>query len=197
MLKSGYFFALALLFFLPLSAGAQTYQIDPAQSKVEWVGKKVTGQHNGTIQVKSGTVTLDNGKITQGQFVIDMSSLKVLDLQDPAANQKLTGHLKSDDFFSVTSFPESNFKITSAKSTGTNAAELTGDLTIKGKTHPLTIPVTLTLTGDQAAAVGQTKIDRTKYDVRYGSGKFFQNLGDKMIDDEFELKLNLVAKKQS
>lgn len=187
---------LALVIGLPgLAAAAETYQLDVQQSQIEWVGKKVTGQHNGLVTLKGGQVTLDGQKITGGDFKIDMKSIKVLDLTYPAANQKLTNHLNSDDFFSTASHPESVFKITSVKDLGGGKAEITGDLTIKGITKAVTFPAELSFQGDKIKATGTLKLDRTLWNIRYGSGKFFQGLGDKLIYDEFELKLNLYAKK--
>ncbi|HKX13365.1 MAG TPA: YceI family protein [bacterium] len=184
------------LFWSPLAL-AQTYKLDPGKSKIEWVGKKVTGQHNGTLQVKSGSVTVDQGQVKSGDFIVDMQSIKVLDIQDSGSNQKLTNHLKSDDFFSAASHPTSEFKITSAKGTAPGKVDVTGNLTIKGITHPVIIPATLQQEGDKLSAKGEVKIDRTLYNVKYGSGKFFQGLGDKLISDEFELKLDLHADKAS
>ena len=195
-MKKWLLLSFAALLWSPL-AWAQTYKLDPAKSKIEWVGKKVTGQHNGTLQIKSGSVILDNGQVKGGDFVIDMQSIKVLDIQDPASNGKLTNHLKSDDFFSVASSPTSDFKITSAKGTAPGKVDVTGNLTIKGITHPVTIPATLHREGDKLSAKGDLKVDRTLYNVRYGSGKFFQGLGDKLISDDFELKLDLHADKAS
>lgn len=187
---------LALVIGLPgLAVAAETYQLDVQQSQIEWVGKKVTGQHNGLVTLKSGQVTLDGQKVAGGDFKIDMKSIKVLDLTDPAANQKLTNHLNSDDFFSTASHPESVFKITSVKDLGGGKAEITGDLTIKGITKAVTFPAELSFQGDKIKATGTLKLDRTLWNIRYGSGKFFQGLGDKLIYDEFELKLNLYAKK--
>ncbi|HKY63935.1 MAG TPA: YceI family protein [bacterium] len=195
-MKKWLLLSFAALLVSPL-AQAQTYKLDPAKSKIEWVGKKVTGQHNGSLEVKSGNLTVDQGQIKSGDFVVDMKSIKVLDLQDPAPNAKLTNHLKSDDFFSVETHPETQFKITSAKGTVPGKVDVTGDLTIKGITHPVTIPTTLKQEGDKLSAKGEVKIDRTLYNVKYGSGKFFQGLGDKLISDDFELKLDLYADKAS
>lgn len=195
-MKKWLLLSLAVLLWSPL-ASAQTYKLDPAKSKIEWVGKKVTGQHNGSLQVQSGSVTLDNGQVKAGDFVIDMQSIKVLDLQDAGPNEKLTNHLKSDDFFSVAAHPTSQFKITSAKTVSPGRVDVTGDLTIKGITKPITIPATLKQEGDKLSAKGEVKVDRTLYNVRYGSGKFFQGLGDKLISDDFELKLDLHADKAS
>ncbi|HEX5035285.1 MAG TPA: YceI family protein, partial [bacterium] len=171
-MKKWLLLSFAALLFSPL-AQAQTYKLDPTKSKIEWVGKKVAGQHNGSLDVKSGSLTVDQGQIKSGDFVVDMKSIKVLDLQDPAPNAKLTNHLKSDDFFSVENHPETQFKITSAKGTVPGKVDVTGNLTIKGITHPVTIPTILKQEGGKLSAKGEVKIDRTLYNVKYGSGKFF------------------------
>lgn len=180
----------------PIAFG-KTVEIDPAKSKVGWTGKKVAGQHNGTVSVKSGQVDLEGDTLKGGEVLIDMSSIKNEDLKDPEFNAKLTGHLKSDDFFGVEQHPTSKFKISSIKALkGKKDAthEISGDLTIKGVTHPVSFPAKIEVKDGTASAKGKLKIDRTKYNVKYGSGKFFENLGDKMINDEFELDLDLKSK---
>jgi polyisoprenoid-binding protein YceI len=122
----------------------------------------------------------------------------VVDLTDADYNAKLTNHLKSDDFFSVEKNPKAVFKITKAApiahaKTGENNYTITGDLTIKGITNSLTFPAKVNISGSQADATAKFDIDRTKYDVKFRSGKFFENLGDKMIYDNFTIDLKLVA----
>jgi polyisoprenoid-binding protein YceI len=178
-------------------AKTKSLTVDPATSSVKWTGKKVTGQHNGLITLKSGAVEVEKDTVKSGQFEFDMASIKVEDIKDAENNAKLTGHLKSDDFFGVNKFATSTFKITSVKALkgskdGTH--EITGDLTIKGITHPVTFPATVEVKGNKASAKGKVTVDRTKYDIKYGSGKFFDNLGDKMINDTFELELDLKSK---
>ncbi len=196
---------LALIFALTLSAPAafakpKTVPVDTAQSQVQWVGKKVTGQHNGTVALKSGQIELDGRSLKGGKFEIDMTSIKVEDVKDADSNGKLTGHLKSDDFFGVDKNPVSTFVITSVKPLGAkkdaagNTHEITGNLTIKGATHPVTFPAKIEIAKDQAKAAGKLVIDRTKFDIKYRSGKFFPELGDKLIHDNFEIDLNLSAK---
>jgi polyisoprenoid-binding protein YceI len=178
-------------------AANKTMQIDTTQSKVGWLGKKVTGQHNGSVALKSGSIEMDAKGIKGGQFEIDMTSINNEDLKDAGYNKKLVDHLRSDDFFSVAKHPMSTFVIKSVKPlTGNKDAthEITGDLTIKGITQPVTFPAQVEVKGNKASAKGKVVIDRTKFDVRYGSGKFFQNLGDKMIDDNFEITLDLKTK---
>lgn len=178
------------LMFVASVAAAETLKVDPKASKIEWVGKKVTGQHNGTVNIKSGTVTVDKGAITGGTFEIDMTSIAVLDLEGDS-NAKLTGHLKSDDFFGVEKYPTATFVITNVKNGVVN-----GNLTIKEKTNPVSFTANMAISkGALTAKADDVKVDRTLYDVRYGSGKFFENLGDKTIYDDFILDITLVAKK--
>ncbi len=178
-------------------AFAKTAAIDLSQSSVKWTGKKVTGQHTGVINLKSGEVDVEKNALKGGSFEVDMDSIKVEDIKDAENNGKLTGHLKSDDFFGVAKNPTSKLKITSVKEIKGNPEathEITGDLTIKGITHPVTFPAKVEIKDDSASATGKVTIDRTKYDIKYGSGKFFENLGDKMINDTFELDVALKAK---
>jgi polyisoprenoid-binding protein YceI len=197
--------AMAVLFALAgpsaWAESAAKYKVDVPASKVEWVGKKVTGQHNGQVKLKSGELAVMGNAVTGGNIVIDMASITNEDLKDAEYNSKLTGHLKSDDFFGVAKHPTATFKITKvepiANAKGTEANQkVTGDLTIKGMSHPLTFPATITVANGKAEANAKdVKIDRTLYDIRYGSGKFFQGLGDKVIYDDFLISFNIVAKK--
>lgn len=175
--------------------GPKTLTIDASASTLKWIGKKVTGQHDGTVNLKSGQVLMDKGALTGGEFVVDMTTIKVDDLKDADSNAKLTGHLKSDDFFSVEKNPTALFKITQAAPGAVKGTHsVTGDLTIKGVTHPVTFPVTVTEKDGKTQAKGTVSVDRTKYDIKYGSGKFFKGLGDKVIHDDFTIELTLVAK---
>ena len=164
-------------------------EIDLEASQIEWVGKKVTGQHTGTIQIKSGSLDMSNGKISGGMFEIDMTSIEVTDLSGNMKG-KLEGHLSSDDFFGVGNFPTATVKITEASKMEDNQYGITADLTIKGITHPVSF--TATVSDNQAMA--DITVDRAKYDIRYGSGSFFDGLGDKMIYDNFDLSVKLVMK---
>lgn len=184
---------------------AAAMKIDAAASEVTWTGKKVLidSAHTGTITIKSGNVMIANNNITGGQFELDMTSINNKDLAaSPSDKGKLEGHLKSADFFDVQKFPTASFKVSSSKvlpaSTTANAPthEVTGDLTIKGKTLPVTFPVTVKSTADgKTEATAAFKIDRTKWDVRYGSDKFFKGLGDKVIANDIDFTLKLVATK--
>jgi polyisoprenoid-binding protein YceI len=160
--------------------------IKTSESTVTWKGYKVTGSHTGTIDLKEGSLEFEGEKLIGGEFVVDMASLISTDLEGEYKG-KLEGHLKSDDFFGVESNPTSKLVFTSVEATGKNSYEVTGDLTIKGKTNPVTFDVSVY--GSKATAT--LKVDRSQYDVKYGSGSFFDNLGDKTIYDEFDLVVDL------
>ena len=189
---------LSTLFVLSLlvtsSAFATVYRIDKSVSKVEWIGEKVTGRHNGFLKVKSGQFKIENDKIKSGEVIIDMKSVTVADLEGKWAD-KLLAHLKSDDFFATKKFPEAKFKIDTASNLPGNETILKGKLTIKGKTHPATIAVKSLLKEGRLEGNGTLKFDRTKWGIKYNSGKFFESLGDKLIEDEVTVELNLVAKR--
>jgi polyisoprenoid-binding protein YceI len=171
------------------------YTVDKQQSKVSWLGKKVTGEHKGGISIASGKLTSDGKTVTGGSFDIDMTSITCTDLTDKTYNEKLIGHLKSDDFFSTEKFTKSTFVITSVTPTGNDQYKVVGNLTIKGITNPVEFPATIKTTATDVKANATIKVDRTKYGIKYGSGSFFDNLGDKAIDNEFTLTVDLVAKK--
>jgi len=167
-------------------------KVDTNSSQIAWVGKKVTGQHNGTVNIKEGALEMEDGQVTGGSFVIDMTTIDVLDLEGEYKG-KLMGHLRSDDFFSVEDHPTAKFIITSIdKSEATDATHfVAGDLTIKGITNKITFPANVTIQDGKANAKASFALDRTKWQVKYGSGSFFDGLGDKMIYDDFELTVNL------
>jgi len=172
---------------------AQTFVVNKGQSNVKWLGKKVTGEHYGTIGISSGTLQVSNGQISTGTFEIDMNSIVCEDITNEGSNKKLVAHLKSDDFFSVSTHPTSRMTITGVKKLSGNEYEFTGNLTIKAITNPVTFKATSNVVGSQLKASGKMVIDRSKYDVRFGSGAFFQDLGDRLIYDEFTLDFSLVA----
>jgi len=167
-------------------------KVNSTASKVEWLAKKVTGQHNGTVTIQQGQLQVTDGMLTGGTISIDMNSIKVLDLQGEYAG-KLEGHLKSEDFFGVSKFPVATMIITESKAKGNGNYDVKANLTIKGITKPIQFPVTLAPKGNQYVATAVITIDRSEFDVRYGSGKFFQDLGDKTIYDNFDLTVSLVA----
>jgi polyisoprenoid-binding protein YceI len=165
----------------------ETKPVKASESKVVWKGYKVTGSHEGTIAIKSGNLNFDEAVLVGGNFEIDMTSINTTDLKGEMKNN-LDGHLKSDDFFGVANFPTATLKITKVMPNGKNAYNVEGDLTIKGKTN--TQVFTMSIYGNKATA--NLKVDRTKFDVRYGSTSFFDGLKDKAIYDEFDLNVDLV-----
>ena len=166
------------------------FEVVSAQSSIDWTGKKVTGAHNGTIEIKSGSLVVADNKLIGGDFVIDSTSIKILDVTDADTNAQFASHLFSEDFFSVESYPEASFIITDAAG-GDNM--ITGNLTIKGITHPVSFPADVNIANDSLTATGKIIVDRTKYDMKFRSGNFFQNLGDTLIYNEFELDVTLAA----
>jgi polyisoprenoid-binding protein YceI len=189
-LKSLAIFVLALTLTTSVFAGSQN--VDTAKSSVKWLAKKVTGQHNGTIGIKEGSLNVEKGKITGGKVVIDMNSIVNTDLTDPAWNAKLVGHLKTDDFFGVATFPTAELTITKVENNG-NSYTFSGNLTIKGITNPTSFTATSAKDGKNTVYSGTMTVDRSKFNIRYGSKSFFDDLGDKAIYDEFTLDFNIVV----
>ncbi|MFT2008496.1 YceI family protein [Pontibacter sp. 13R65] len=178
----------------------EAYKVVADQSEAKWHGTKVAGEHFGTIDIKDGELLVADDRITGGEFVIDMASIQNTDIEDAENNGKLVGHLKSDDFFGVEKYPTATFKIKSLTPIANAAAgqpnyNVEGDLTVKEKTNPVSFPATITVENGVAKAKADVKVDRAKYDVRYGSNSFFDNLGDKAISDEFTVSLDLTASK--
>jgi polyisoprenoid-binding protein YceI len=189
-MKAKLFLAAAIAIFV-ISANAQNVKVDVSKSELKWNGKKVTGEHHGKINLKEGSLTLTEKSISAGKFVIDMNSITVEDLPAGEMNNKLTGHLKSDDFFGVATYGEAILEINSSSPFVNGKATVKGKLTIKGITNPVEFDAILS--GNVYTAV--VTVDRSLYNVRYGSGKFFDNLGDKTIYDNFTLEVKLVTQK--
>jgi polyisoprenoid-binding protein YceI len=183
---------------LAADAKKVAYKADPKASQLSWVGKKVTGEHTGTVPLKSGELVVAGGNLVGGKFVVDTANLVNTDLEGEYKG-KLEGHLKSADFFGVDKYPTSAFEITKvepASGEGDATHKITGNLTIKDKTNPVSFPAKVTVTpASVTAAAKGVEIDRTLYGIRYGSGKFFENLGDKTIYDTFTMDISIVAKK--
>jgi len=161
-------------------------RINIEASKVVWKGYKVTGSHEGTVAVKDGKLEFDGDALVGGSFAIDMTTIGSTDLQGDYKD-KLDGHLRSDDFFGVDKHPTARLVFTNVKATGKNSYEVTGDITIKDTTESITFD--LSVYGSKANAT--IKIDRSKFDVRYGSTSFFDGLKDKAIYDEFDIVADL------
>ena len=185
-IKTGVLAVLVAFLTFSFTTNTDKKTVKTDESKVVWKGYKVTGSHEGTIAIQSGELHFNDEALTGGAFVMDMSTINSTDLQGEYKD-KLDGHLKSDDFFGVAKFPTSTFKITSVSGKD-KSYKVTGDLTIKGITKSTSFALQIV---DDQTATAAIKIDRSKFDVRYGSNSFFDDLKDKAIYDEFDLNVTL------
>jgi polyisoprenoid-binding protein YceI len=160
--------------------------VDLAKSSITWTAtKKVGGGHTGELKLIKGSVEEKKGKLIGGEFTADINSFSVTDLKGKWA-KKFLGHMKSADFFDVTKYPTSVFKISKIKN-----GKFYGDLIIKGKKKAIIIPYTKKGNNYE----GDFDLNRTKFGMVYGSQSFFKGLGDKVINDNVNLKIKLVLKK--
>mgnify|MGYP006244748563 FL=1 len=165
------------------------YNVETAQSQITWTGREVsTSSHYGTLDFVSGNFEISNGAIVNGEFIVDMTSINNQDMEGDS-KARLEGHLKSDDFFSVESYPTASISINSSELISDGKWNVSADLSIKGFTHPVNFEMISSEDGWSANLV----FDRSKYDVRFRSGSFFENLGDKLIYDDIELSINLTT----
>ncbi len=175
---------------------ATEYTVDTAASKIVWGGEKPTGKHHGTIALSEGTIFLNNGMVEAGNFTFDMNSITVEDLEgEQKAN--LEAHLKGTvegkegDFFNVKEYPTAKFEMT-----GIENNMVKGNLTVKGKTNAIEFPAKVTVEGDKVTLQSESfEIDRTKWDVNFGSKSIFPDLGDKFVNDAITLSVVVVATK--
>ncbi|MCF8357217.1 MAG: YceI family protein [Prolixibacteraceae bacterium] len=167
---------------------AETLSVDTEKSELKWTGKKVAGKHYGKVQLKEGLLILKDGKIESGIFVVDMRTITSDDLPEGTLNEKLVGHLKSDDFFGVEQYPETTLNITSGTHKGNGNYTVNGKLTIRD----ITKPVEFEASREGNVFTATITVDRSEYNVKYGSGKFFQNLGDNLIYDDFTMDVTIV-----
>jgi polyisoprenoid-binding protein YceI len=182
-----------VLIAFPLSA-QKKLTADPSATRITWTGKKLGKEHVGTIGLKEGYIYIEKNAITGGEFLVDMTTIKNTDIEDEKMNGMLVGHLKSDDFFGVEKFPASKLVLTGGSSFVNGTATVKGIMTIKKSSHPVEFTVKENATGGVKTYTAVITVDRSLYDVRYGSGKFFTDLGDKAISDEFTLEVTLVTK---
>lgn len=186
-------FILSLLFSFNLFS--KTYSPDLSKSTVKWNGKKVAGEHFGQVKISKGELTLEGTDIKNGTIEIDMSSITCEDLENPKYNKKLVDHLKSGDFFSTDQYPKAIFKITDASLGKGGHYDVTGDMTIKGITKPVQFKAQLSEKKGKITYKAQITLDRTKWDIKYKSKSFFEELKDNFIYDEFTLDVTLVLNK--
>ena len=174
-----------------------TFEIQKESSTVNWTGKKVLGLHTGTINISSGQIDISNGQMDGSEVIIDMTSLSITDISDPQTLRDFRNHLWNDDFFSIDTYHTASLKIQHGELVGDNEYELTGQLTIKDITRPVTFRAKIEILTDFLYSTGELQIDRTLYNIRYGSGKYIDNLGDKLIKDEFVLLFKIIGQKRN
>lgn len=170
-----------------------TYNIDTTSAEILWTGRKIGGEHHGTIKAIGGAINVTGGNITNAMLNINMNSIAVTDLEGEEA-AKLQGHLMSDDFFGTANFPEATINVTNVTMGEGGLVTIGGDLTIKGITHPFTTEAAAVKSaGNSISLKGKVVVDRTLYDVKYGSAKFFADIADKAINDEFDIEFSFTA----
>lgn len=178
--------------FMSFNAPTESKSVNIEQSNVHWKAYKVTGSHEGDLKLQSGSLVFEDDILIGGEVIIDMNSITCTDLEAGMGKEKLEGHLKSDDFFATEKYPEARLEITQVISRGTPGDyKVVGDITIKDKTESIKFNTVVTSGETASKAVASLTLDRTEFDVRYGSGSFFENLGDKTIYDEFELQVEI------
>jgi polyisoprenoid-binding protein YceI len=169
-------------------AAPKVVNVNKTASSIAWLAKKVTGEHNGTVGISAGALNVDGNKLIGGNFTIDLKTIKALDITDPGYNQKFIGHITSGDFFEIEKFPTASFVITKVAGN-----QVTGNLTVKGITKSITFPAEIAVKGGKVTAKANITIDRTDFNIKYGSKKFFDSIGDKAIYDDFALTVSLVS----
>ncbi len=174
--------------------------VDLELSRVEWTGRNLLNRHNGTLGIKSGVLQFEQGKLVGGEFVFDMQSIDCADLKGDPLHDVLVAHLRSDDFFDTELYPEARFVITGASILpdavpGVPNLSVHGELTIKGVTLPLDFLATAGYTDEgRMAAQSVILFDRTLWNVIYGSGRFFRDLGPHLVNNLVEIQLRIVTK---
>lgn len=184
-----------LTFGLVTVSAQKTFKADAAATVITWDGKKIGREHSGTIALKEGWLNFDGKLITAGEFTIDMTTIKDLDIKDDGMRAKLEGHLKSDDFFGVATYPLAKIILNSSSLNTDGTLTVKGHITIKAATHPVEFVAKSAKSGDLTIWSALITINRALYDVRYGSGTFFSNLGDNAINDDFTVDVKLAVKK--
>lgn len=188
-MKARFFITVLAVIAMVANVNAQTFKANIESSSLKWTGTKVVGSsHYGYVKLKEGSLELKKGNIQAGQFVIDMNSMTNTDIDNEEYNKKLVGHLLSDDFFGVEKHPIATLNVNSVTKFKNSQATASGHLTIKGQQHPIEFAIEK----KDNAYVASIKVDRTLYGIRYGSGSFFDNLGDKAIDNDFTIDVNLI-----
>ena len=173
----------------------QDYIVNQTESSIGWTGKKMNGSCNGTINISGGTLTVDNGNLIAGEFVVDTRSIRILDITDPDTNDQFRGHLASEDFFASEEFPTAKLEISNVSKPVNRNYHIIADLTIRGIKQPIAFDAEVAKVSEETLkASGRLIIDRTKYNMKFRSGRFFKDLGSALIDDDFILDVQLTAR---
>ena len=188
--------AIGTFAFTTINTKPADYTVNAKMSTCTWLAKKVTGEHTGGIKISKGSIISDGKTITGGSFEFDMRSITNTDLTDSTYNAKLITHLKSDDFFSTEKNPTAKFELKKIELKSGSEYSVTGNLTIKGITNEISFPAVINIKAKTIVTVAKITVNRTKFDIKYGSASFFEGLADKAISDEFELNINVVATRQ-
>ena len=183
---------------MTLITANDTLFVDIENSDIDWIGRKITGEHSGTLNLSDGFVIWNGKSITGGKITFDMTSIKNTDIESPEWKQKLEDHLKAEDFFHTDSFPHAILEIkrqtTIIEENKTIREGVLADLTIKSMTHEIKFPFILTQSKNILIGEGSVDIDRTLYNIQYKSGKFFDDLGDHLIYDDFTVQFRVQTK---
>ena len=182
---------LGLALVISVGISAQTFTVNKGKSVVNWKGEKIVGNsHIGTLQFSEGSIKMKKGKLVGGSLVVDMTTIT-----ESEGSARLEEHLRSDDFFSVEKFPTASIEIKGSDEGENGDLEVTADLTIKGRTQEVVFSAIIEESGDGISGSANLIFDRAKFDVRYGSNSFFDDLADKAISDNITLTISVMASK--
>lgn len=188
--------AIALGAFANTEDGTTRYKVDANSSSITWHATKVTGEHMGTVDVANGYLSVTDGELVAANIIANMETIRCTDLEGEWGD-KLVGHLNSDDFFNVSEHKTSSFTLRNIEALnapkGDATHTVTGDFTIRGITKSITFEAKVSDNAGKLSIEGSVILDRSQFDVKYGSGSFFDNLGDNLIHDNFTVGFNLVA----
>jgi polyisoprenoid-binding protein YceI len=195
MKKIALILSLSTFIFSFTTTHIDSFKVDTKKSTLKWTGSKITASHYGNISVSEGAIMMDHGKLVAANFTIDMNTITNTDVKDKGKNEYFVQHLKSEDFFDVANFPKADFKMITATKIAEGKFKVTGELNIKKYKDIITFDLEATERYNTMNASGKFSFDRTKFDIIYGSGTFFDDLGDKAIDNEVIIEFNIVANK--
>lgn len=184
---------LFILFISHFAISAQeVYTVNTNVSKVEWLGRKLGGEHSGIVQVKSGKLKIENGRIHSGIVIIDMNSIQILDIESKSSNSKLMSVFESEGFFYPAKFKTAKLEIKNTKLIDEQTQEVFGTLTIKEISREIQFKTQVVSKENQLVFIGDIEIDRTDFNIKFGSG-FFSSLGDNAIKDLFKITFKIAA----